>query len=321
MNKIELITDLNSEKVEIYKENKERQLVTYFEPAEGIFIAESAKIIERALDAGYEPISVLCEVKDDVPRQADTVERIQNAYPEVPVMGAEFEVLKELIGYNLTGGILCAMRRRKLPTVEEFLEGLETTSDPSEILEEKSSRPDSDKNKDYLKKDEKRDSFRQKRIVIFDNVENPTNIGALFRSAAALGMDGVLLTSDCSDPLYRRAIRVSMGTVFQIPWTKLDDKWPKISVKMLHDRGYKLIGMALCENSVRIDDPAITTADKVAIIMGNEGDGLSDATMECLDYKVKIPMYHGVDSLNVAAAGAVALYALRNEGGNECTSL
>lgn len=296
LNKIELITDLNSEKVEIYKENKERQLVTYFEPAEGIFIAESAKIIERALDAGYEPISVLCEVKDDVPRQADTVERIHNSYPEVPVMGAEFEVLKELIGYNLTGGILCAMRRRKLPTVEEFLEGLENENLTSS-------------------------NYRQKRIVIFDNVENPTNIGALFRSAAALGMDGVLLTSDCSDPLYRRAIRVSMGTVFQIPWTKLDNKWPKISAEMLHERGYKLIGMALCENSVRIDDPAITTADKVAIIMGNEGDGLSDATMECLDYKVKIPMYHGVDSLNVAAAGAVAFYALRNEGDNECTSL
>ena len=307
MNKIELITDLNSEKVEIYKENKERQLATYFEPAEGIFIAESAKIIERALDAGYEPISVLCEVKETqsnkdmkqcVPRQSTPIERIQNVFPNVPVYGAEFEVLKNLVGYHLTGGILCAMRRKKLEEPEQFLQRIDQL-------------PGKDGNEESL--DNSRRFFDvaiQRRIVIFDNVENPRNVGTLFRSAAALGMDGVLLTGDCADPLYRRAARVSMGSVFQIPWTKVGKGWPQEFANTLHAYGYTIVGMALTDDSIGIEDPILKQSGKIAIIMGNEGDGLSDETMSCLDHTVKIPMYHGVDSLNVAAAGAVAFYAL-----------
>lgn len=291
MCKIELITNLDSEKVSIYRENKERQLVTYFEPAQGLFIAESAKIIERALDAGYEPMSVLCEMKEAdipadkkqyVPRYAALVERIQKDFPNAPVLGAEFEVLKNLVGYHLTGGILCAMRRKELEDPEHFLQMIDQ-------LPMKDGR----------------------RIVIFDNVENPRNVGTLFRSAAALGMDGVLLTEDCADPLYRRASRVSMGSVFQIPWTKVGKGWPKEFAKTLHAHGYTIVGMALTDDSIGIEDPVLKQASKIALIMGNEGDGLSDETMNCLDHTVKIPMYHGVDSLNVAAAGAVAFYALK----------
>ena len=291
MCKIELITNLDSEKVSIYRENKERQLVTYFEPAQGLFIAESAKIIERALDAGYEPMSVLCEMKEAdipadkkqyVPRYAALVERIQKDFPNVPIMGAEFEVLKNLVGYHLTGGILCVMRRKKLADPEQFLQMVDQ-------LQMKDGR----------------------RIVIFDNVENPRNVGTLFRSAAALGMDGVLLTEDCADPLYRRASRVSMGSVFQIPWTKVGKGWPKEFAKTLQAHGYTIVGMALTDDSIGIEDPVLKQASKIALIMGNEGDGLSDETMNCLDHTVKIPMYHGVDSLNVAAAGAVAFYALK----------
>ena len=308
MCKIELITNLDSEKVSIYRENKERQLVTYFEPAQGLFIAESAKIIERALDAGYEPMSVLCEMKEAdipedikqyVPRQAVLVERIQKDFPNVPIMGAEFDVLKNLVGYHLTGGILCVMRRKKLADPEQFLQMVDQ-------LPMKDGTVESHDNSRQFSSSE-----IPRRIVIFDNVENPRNVGTLFRSAAALGMDGVLLTEDCADPLYRRASRVSMGSVFQIPWTKVGKGWPKEFAKTLHAHGYTIVGMALTDDSIGIEDPVLKQASKIAIIMGNEGDGLSDETMSCLDHTVKIPMYHGVDSLNVAAAGAVAFYALK----------
>ena len=265
MNNITEITDFLTPELDVYARLTENQLLNREFPEKGMFIAESPKVIERALDAGYEPISCLIE-KRHIDGEGKTIlERMR----DVPVYCAEFDVLTQLTGFKLTRGMLCAMKRPPLPTVKE-------------ICENKS------------------------RIVILDKVMNPTNVGAIIRSAAALGMDAVLLTPGCSDPLYRRAARVSMGTVFQIEWTFLTQD----NLKEIKDLGFRTVAMALKDNSVSIDDPILTNESKLAIIMGTEGDGLSDNTIADCDFTVKIPMYHGVDSLNVAAASAVAFYQL-----------
>lgn len=271
MNNIIEINDITAPELDIYARTSEVQLLRYYEPDPGIFIAESPKVIERALNAGYEPISFLVENKDLEGEAKYILER----YPEIPVYTAEYEVLVGMTGYALARGMLCAMKRRQLPPVEKICRN---TS----------------------------------RIAILENVVNPTNIGAIFRSAAALHMDAVLLTSGCSDPLYRRAARVSMGTVFQIPWTYFDKKasWPQESMKVIQDMGFKTVAMALREDSCSIDDPRLLAEEKLAVILGTEGDGLASTTIADCDYTVMIPMSHGVDSLNVAAASAVAFWEL-----------
>lgn len=271
------VINLNHPELTIYTEHSEKQLATIYEPKEGLFIAESPKVIERALDAGYEPVSFLAE-KGQLKEAENIFDRIE----DIPVYIAPDEQLAELTGYHLTRGLWCAMRRKTLPTLEEVC----------------------------------RDA---RRIVILEEVVNPTNVGALFRCAAALGMDAVILTGGCSDPLYRRASRVSMGTVFQIPWTMLSKKegiWPTQTVSTLRELGFKTAAMALKEDSVGIDDRQLNTEDKLAIILGTEGDGLARDTIADCDYTVMIPMAHGVDSLNVAAAGAVAFWQL----GNGCST-
>ena len=259
------ITDFNAPELDIYARLTEVQLLNREFPEKGIFIAESPKVIERALDGGYEPISCLMEKRHIEGEGKEILERLK----DIPVFCAEFDVLTQLTGFKLTRGMLCAMKRKPLP-------------DAFEICKNKS------------------------RVVILDKVMNPTNVGAIIRSAAALGMDAVILTPGCSDPLYRRAIRVSMGTVFQIEWTFLPDD----NLDNLKSLGFKTVAMALKDNSVSIDNPNLTKEKKLAIIMGTEGDGLSDQTISDCDYTVKIPMYNGVDSLNVAAASAVAFYQL-----------
>ena len=273
------ITDFTAPELDIYARLSEGQLLNRHEPEKGIFIAESPKVIERALDAGYEPVSLLLEKKHVTGEAKDIIARCS----DIPVFTAELDVLTQMTGFQLTRGVLCAMRRKPLPTVEEVCAGA-------------------------------------RRIAVLENVMNPTNIGAIFRSAAALNMDAVLLTSACSDPLYRRASRVSMGTVFQIPWTYLDGeieqkesgKYPKSDISRLKELGFKTAAMALCDNSVNIDNPQLMSEDKLAIILGTEGDGLATSTIDGCDYTVCIPMSHGVDSLNVAAASAVAFWQLGN---------
>lgn len=270
------ITDFHAPELDIYARLNENQLLNRAEPSKGLFIAESPKVVERAMNAGYEPVSMLVEKKHIEGEAKDVIARCG----EIPVYTAEFEVLKQLTGFALTRGVLCAMRRRPLLSVEEVCKGA-------------------------------------KRIAILENVMNPTNVGAIFRSAAALNMDAVLLTPACSNPLYRRAARVSMGTVFQIPWTYFSgDKaaWPHPGIDVLKSLGFKTAAMALCDESVSIDDEKLMSEEKLAIILGTEGDGLATATIADCDYTVKIPMSHGVDSLNVAAASAVAFWQLGNRG-------
>lgn len=291
------IKDLDAQELQIYYNLNEAQLFHYFEPKPGIFIAESPKVIERALDAGCVPMSFLMEKKHvetqakeilarcdklqsrDI-KQTDKME-VENgnsnmsAEREIPVYTAEIEVLAKITGYQLTRGMLCAMYRPALSSVEQICKNA-------------------------------------RRVAILENVVNPTNVGAIFRSAAALGMDAVLLTPACADPLYRRASRVSMGTVFQIPWTYFDKNasWPDGAMDVLHKLGYKTAAMALRDDSVSIDDEKMMAEEKLAIVLGTEGDGLADHTIADCDYTVKIPMTHGVDSLNVAAASAVAFWQL-----------
>ena len=264
------ITDFSAPELDVYARLTEAQLLNRFEPAKGLFIAESPKVIHRALDGGCVPVSMLMERKDIDGSAAEILARC----PEIPVYTADEDLLCKLTGYHLTRGVLCAMRRPQLPSLEEICE-------------------------------------KAKRIVILENVQNPTNVGAIFRSAAALGMDAVLLTPGCSNPLYRRSARVSMGTVFQIPWT-FTGQWPA-DMERLKALGFKTAAMALSDNSVSIDDPNLMAEEKLAILMGSEGDGLTNETIAACDYTVKIPMYHGVDSLNVAAASAVAFWQLRNK--------
>lgn len=268
------ITDFHASELDIYARLNENQLLNRAEPEKGLFIAESPKVVERAMNAGYEPVSMLVEKKHIEGEAKDVIRRCG----DVPVYTAEFEVLKQLTGFALTRGVLCAMRRRPLPSVKEVCKDA-------------------------------------RRIAILENVMNPTNVGAIFRSAAALNIDAVLLTPASSNPLYRRAARVSMGTVFQIPWTYLsgnESVWPHPGIDVLKNMGFKTAAMALCDESVSIDDEKLMAEDKLAIILGTEGDGLATATIADCDYTVKIPMSHGVDSLNVAAASAVAFWQLGN---------
>ncbi|MBQ3005180.1 MAG: RNA methyltransferase [Clostridia bacterium] len=268
MNKIIEIKDFLAPELDVYARLTEVQLLNREFPEKGLFIAESPKVIERALDAGYEPVSCLMEKKHIDGEGKQILARIKN----VPVFCAEFNILTQLTGFKLTRGMLCAMKRKPLPDVREIC-----------------------KNK--------------QRIVILDKVMNPTNVGAIIRSASALGMDAVLLTPGCSDPLYRRASRVSMGTVFQIDWTfSADDSLDEIKAL-----GFKTAAMALKDNSVSVNAPELKGEKKLAVIMGTEGDGLSDKIISDCDFTVKIPMYNGVDSLNVAAASAVAFFQLGNK--------
>lgn len=262
------ITDFSAPELDVYARLTEAQLLNRFEPAKGMFIAESPKVIHRALDAGCQPVSLLMERKDITGAAREILERC----PEVPVYTADEELLCNLTGYHLTRGVLCAMRRPALPDAQQLCTGVS-------------------------------------RIVVLENIMNPTNIGAIFRSAAALGMDAVLLTPGCSNPLYRRSARVSMGTVFQIPWT-YTPQWPEEGMSLLKKLGFKTAAMALREDSVSVDDSNLMGEEKLAIVLGSEGDGLTNDTIASCDYTVKIPMFHGVDSLNVAAASAVAFWQL-----------
>ncbi len=310
------ITDFDAPELDVYARLTENQLINRHEPEKGMFIAESPKVIERALDAGYMPVSILTE-KRHIEGEG---QKILARCGEIPVYTAEFDVLTKLTGFQLTRGMLCAMYRQPLPSVQSVCKGA-------------------------------------KRIAVLENVVNPTNVGAIFRSAAALGMDAVLLTTGCSNPLYRRAIRVSMGTVFQVPWTYLgeetkpetvrnpdseeekepgtgiernpdpeEEKEPGTGIernseqeekadsgnwqKQLHELGFHTVAMALKEDSLSIDDPKLMNEDKLAIVLGTEGDGLAPETIAACDDTVCIPMAHGVDSLNVAAASAVAFWQL-----------
>ena len=266
------IADFEAPELDVYARLSENQLLNRHEPEKGVFIAESPKVIKRALDAGCKPLSLLLERKHIEVQARDVIARCG----DIPVFTSDFEILTQLTGYKLTRGVLCAKRRPPLPSVENIC-------------------------------------GQARRIAILENIMNPTNIGAIFRSAAALNIDAVLLTPGCSNPLYRRAIRVSMGTVFQIPWTFLgseDSEWPDTGMKLLQKLGFKTAAMALRDDSIPIDDARLRAEDKLAILLGTEGDGLSPSTIANCDYTVRIPMSHGVDSLNVAAASAVAFWEL-----------
>ena len=266
------ITEFAAPELDVYARLTENQLVNRADPENGLFIAESPNVILRALDGGYEPVSLLMERRHIEGQAKEVVERCG----DIPLYTAPLPVLTELTGFPLTRGVLCAMRRRSLPK-------------PEDICRE------------------------ARRIAVLENIMNPTNLGAIFRSAAALGMDAVLLTPACCDPLYRRSVRVSMGTVFQVPWTYLGEdvsQWPEPGMTRLRELGFRSAAMALREDSVSIDDPALMAEEKLAIVLGTEGDGLGDGTIADCDYTVRIPMSHGVDSLNVAAASAVAFWQL-----------
>ncbi len=274
MSNIIEITDLSSKELDVYARLSEPQLLHYMEPNPGVFIAESPKVITRALDAGYEPLSLLVETKQAF--NCNETRAIIERCGEIPIYTADFQVLKELTGFPLTRGALCAMRRKKMPSIAAICS-------------------------------------KARRIAVLESVMNPTNVGAIFRSAAALGMDAVLLTPGCSDPLYRRASRVSMGTVFQIPWTCFAADscvWPQHGMDELRKLGFRTAAMALREDSVSINDKRLMSEEKLAIVLGTEGDGLAADTIAACDYTVRIPMAHGVDSLNVAAASAVAFWQL-----------
>lgn len=274
MSNIIEITDFEAPELDVYARLTEAQLLNRHEPEKGLFIAESPKVIERALDAGCVPVSILIEKKHIVGEGRDILARCS----DIPVFTAEFDVLTKLTGFQLTRGMLCAMRRPKLPSVADIC-------------------------------------ANARRIAVLENVMNPTNVGAIFRSAAALNMDAVLLTSACSNPLYRRAIRVSMGTVFQVPWTFLENEGSETAtsnIMRLHKLGFQTAAMALNDDSIPIDDPQLMAEEKLAIVLGTEGDGLASSTISDCDYTVRIPMAHGVDSLNVAAASAVAFWQLGN---------
>lgn len=267
------ITDLSAPELDVYARLTQAQLRNRLEPEKGIFIAESPKVIARALDAGYQPISFLMERKQITGPASEVLARCGN----VPVYTADRAMLAQLTGFELTRGVLCAMHRPLLPMVEEVCRNA-------------------------------------RRVAMLEGIVDSTNIGAIFRGAAALGMDAVLLSPSCCDPLCRRAVRVSMGTVFQVPWATLGDSpadWPEAGMARLHALGFKTAAMALDSRAVSIDDPALRAEPRLAIVLGTEGDGLARTTIAHCDYTVMIPMQHGVDSLNVAAAGAVAFWELR----------
>lgn len=266
------ITNLDNKELDVFVRLTGAQLRNKLEPDKGIFIAESPTVIEVALNSGCEPVSLLTDER----LLGGTVGKLLPKLGEIPVYTADRETLKELTGFELTRGALCAMRRPKLPEVEEICKNA-------------------------------------RRVAVFEEVADSTNIGALFRSAAAFDIDAVLITPTCCDPLCRRAVRVSMGTIFQIPWTRIgevESDWPKNGIERLKALGFKTAAMALSDNSVSIDDKGLMAEERLAIILGTEGNGLKRETIADCDYTVKIPMSHGVDSLNVAAAGAVAFWQL-----------
>ncbi len=271
------ITDLNIPELDVYARLSEVQLLRYNEPDLGLFICESPKVITRALDAGYTPISILVEDKEIKDEVLGIIERCNDLCENLPIYTADYATLSQLTGFNLTRGMLCCMKRNTLPSVEELIENA-------------------------------------RRIAVMEDVVNPTNVGAIFRSAAALNMDAILLTPACSNPLYRRAARVSMGTVFQAPWTFFEhgpsDNSAESYITELKNHGFKTVAFALRDDSISIDDPKLAQEEKLAIILGTEGEGLQDSTLAACDYTVKIPMSHGVDSLNVAAASAIAFWEL-----------
>lgn len=272
MSNIIKITDFNDSALDVYARLTGAQLRARVEEQRGIFIAESPTVIEVALNAGCEPISLLTDERLINGAVKGIIERC----PNIPIYSAEREVLASLTGFALTRGALCAMRRPAEPSVEELLSGA-------------------------------------RRVAVLEAVADSTNIGALFRSAAALGIDAVLVTPTCCDPLCRRAVRVSMGTVFQVPWAHIGssaEDWPLWGMAELSRLGFKTVAMALTDDSVSIDDPHLRSEERLAIILGTEGDGLAQSTIAACDYTAKIPMSHGVDSLNVAAAGAVAFWQL-----------
>ena len=267
------ITDFSAPELDPFARLTEAQLRSKADPENSLFIAESPKVILRALDAGYIPISLLMERKHITGQGSEVIARCG----DIPVYTADSHLLEGLTGYALTRGILCAMRRRPLPTVEEVC-------------------------------------ANARRIAVLEGIVDPTNVGAIFRSAAALNLDAVLVTPTCCDPLYRRSVRVSMGTVFQIPWTRIGNTaadWPESGMAQLRSLGFQTAAMALSDDSVSVEDPALHSVDKLAMILGTEGDGLAHHTIADCDYTVRIPMAHQVDSLNVAAASAVAFWELR----------
>ena len=276
MAKIFDIADFSAPELDVYARLTENQLVNRADPRNALFIAESPLVIGRALDAGCVPVSFLMERRHIDGKARDILARCP---ADIPVYAAELDVLTQLTGFHLTRGMLCAMRRPALPEVAALC-------------------------------------ANAARVAVLENVMNPTNIGAIFRSAAALGVDAVLLTSAGSDPLYRRAVRVSMGTVFQVPWARIGEDaadWPQKGVERLHALGFRTAAMALTDDSVSIDDARLAAEPRLAIVLGTEGDGLSPRTIAACDYTVKIPMAHGVNSLNVAAASAVAFWQLRTK--------
>lgn len=266
------ITDFHAPELDPYARLTQNQLRNRLEPEKGIFIAESPKVIDRALDAGYKPVSLLMERKQITGPAAGILSRCGDA----PVYTADREMLAELTGFELTRGVLCAFRRPAPRPVEELYKNA-------------------------------------RRVAVLEGIVDSTNVGAIFRSAAALNMDAVLINPSCCDPLCRRAVRVSMGTVFQVPWGQLGETpadWPEKGMDILHSLGFKTAAMALSDRSVSIDDEQLAKEPKLAIVLGTEGDGLAAGTIASCDYTVKIPMSHGVDSLNVAAASAVAFWQL-----------
>ena len=268
------ITDFHAPELDPYARLTQNQLRNRLEPEKGIFIAESPKVIDRALDAGYKPVSLLMERKQITGPAAGILSRCGDA----PVYTADREMLAELTGFELTRGVLCAFRRPAPRPVEELCKNA-------------------------------------RRVAVLEGIVDSTNVGAIFRSAAALNMDAVLINPSCCDPLCRRAVRVSMGTVFQVPWGQLGETpadWPEKGMDILHSLGFKTAAMALSDRSVSIDDEQLAKEPKLAIVLGTEGDGLAAGTIASCDYTVKIPMSHGVDSLNVAAASAVAFWQLGN---------
>lgn len=274
MSSITEINDLSAQELEAYTQLTHAQLRNRLEPEKGIFIAESNKVIACALKAGCQPVSALME-RNHI---SSFLEHLPERYQNIPIYTADRAVLEGLTGYQLTRGVLCAMRRPVQPSVKELCR-------------------------------------TARRIAVLENITDATNVGAIFRSAAALGMDGVLVTPCCCDPLYRRAVRVSMGTVFQIPWAQVgsdQSQWPQPGLSYLRELGFQTVAMALTDDSIPIDDPVLAQAEKLAIILGTEGDGLSSRTIAGCDYTARIPMLHGVDSLNVAAAGAVIFWQLRS---------
>ncbi|WP_283587129.1 TrmH family RNA methyltransferase [Limosilactobacillus viscerum] len=284
MHNLIFLTDLEGANMDPYVRLNEAQLFHAMEPNQGLFIAESPKVIERALRAGYRPASLLVEEKaldhDLADLDHEMAANQTTGLGQTPIYVVNSSLLKQLSGYNLLRGALAAMHRVKRPDLASFLATMPTD---------------------------------HPRIAVLESVVNPANIGAIFRSAAALGIDGVIVTSDSADPLYRRASRVSMGTVFQVPWTYVDAKiWQSEGINFLHQLGYQTAAMALRHNTVNIDDPQLEQVDKLAIILGSEGPGLREKTIEQSDFTIKIPMAPEVDSLNVAAASALAFWELGN---------